>query len=142
MKGMNSRMDEVQAAVLCLKLKRLDADNEVRRRVAQAYSEGIDNPAITLPTLPSDPNENVWHVYPIRTLERDRLREYLSAAGIETMVHYPVPPHRQQAYSEWNDRTYCISEQIHREILSLPISQVMKEEEVKRVIETLNSFTL
>ena len=113
-----------------------------------ACSEGED-PIIeptpstpTEPSEPSDPLQNVWHVYPIRTLERDRLREYLSREGIETMVHYPVPPHKQKAYSEWNDRTYCISEQIHREILSLPISQVMKEEEVKRVIETLNSFTL
>ena len=139
-KGLNSRMDELQAAVLCLKLKRLDADNEVRRKIAKAYSEGITNPLITLPSEPSEPDENVWHIYPIRTSERDRLREYLSREGIETMVHYPVPPHKQQAYSEWNERTYHISEQIHREILSLPISPVMKEEEVKRVIEALNSF--
>lgn len=140
MKGMNSRMDEVQAAVLCLKLKRLDADNEVRRRVAQAYSEGIDNPVITLPTLPSDPSENVWHVYPIRTPERDRLREYLSQEGIETVVHYPIPPHQQQAYAEWNDRSYPISERIHREILSLPMSPVMEKEEIQRVIEVLNAY--
>ncbi len=141
MKGMNSRMDEVQAAVLCLKLKRLDADNEVRRRVAQAYSEGISNPAITLPTLPSDPNENVWHVYPIRTPERDRLREYLSQEGIETVVHYPIPPHQQQAYAEWNDRCYPISERIHSEILSLPMSQVIRDDEVARVIEVLNAYS-
>ncbi len=141
MKGMNSRMDEVQAAVLCLKLKRLDTDNEARRRVAQAYSEGIDNPAITLPTLPSDPNENVWHVYPIRTPERDRLREYLSQEGIETVVHYPIPPHRQQAYAEWNDRSYPISERIHSEILSLPMSQVIRDDEVARVIEVLNAYS-
>lgn len=141
MKGMNSRMDEVQAAVLCLKLKRLDADNEARRRVAQAYSEGIDNPVITLPTLPSDPNENVWHVYPIRTPERDRLREYLSQEGIETVVHYPIPPHQQQAYAEWNDRSYPISERIHSEILSLPMSQVIRDDEVARVIEVLNAYS-
>lgn len=141
MKGMNSRMDEVQAAVLCLKLKRLDADNEVRRRVAQAYSEGIDNPVITLPTLPSDPSENVWHVYPIRTQERDRLREYLSQEGIETVVHYPIPPHQQQAYAEWNDRSYPISERIHSEILSLPMSQVIRDDEVARVIEVLNAYS-
>ena len=140
-KGVNSRMDEVQAAVICLKLKRLDADNEARRRVAQAYSEGINNPLITLPTLPEDPLQNVWHIYPIRTQERDRLREYLSASGIETMVHYPIPPHRQKAYSEWNDRTYPISERIHREILSLPMSPVMREEEVQRVIEALNGYS-
>ena len=142
MKGINSRMDEIQAAVLCLKLKRLDADNEARRKVAQAYNEGITNPLITLPSLPSDPKENVWHIYPIRTLERDRLREYLSKAGIETMVHYPIPPHQQQAYSEWNGRSYPLSECIHREILSLPMSPLMTDEEIKRVIEVLNKFNL
>ena len=142
MKGLNSRMDEIQAAVLCLKLKRLDADNEARRKVAKAYSEGITNPLITLPSLPSDPTENVWHVYPIRTPERDRLREYLSREGIETMVHYPIPPHQQQAYAEWNDRSYPISEQIHREILSLPMSPVMTDDEIRRVIEALNKFSL
>lgn len=142
MKGLNSRMDEIQAAVLCLKLKRLDADNEARRKVAKAYSKGITNPLITLPSLPSDPTENVWHVYPIRTPERDRLREYLSREGIETMVHYPIPPHRQQAYAEWNDRSYPISEQIHKEILSLPMSPVMTDDEIRRVIEALNKFSL
>ena len=140
MKGLNSRMDEIQAAVLCLKLKRLDADNEARRRVAKAYSEGITNPLITLPTQPEDPRQNVWHIYPIRTPERDHLREYLSAAGIGTMVHYPVPPHKQKAYREWNDLTYPISERIHREILSLPMSPVMEKEEIQRVIEVLNEY--
>ena len=142
MKGLNSRMDEVQAAVLCLKLKRLDADNEARRKVAQAYSEGIKNPLITLPTPCEDPLENVWHIYPIRTPERNHLREYLSREGIGTMVHYPIPPHKQQAYSEWNDRTYPISERIHREILSLPMSPVMMPEEVQRVVEVLNAYSL
>ncbi|MCR5850997.1 MAG: GNAT family N-acetyltransferase [Bacteroidaceae bacterium] len=142
MKGLNSRMDEVQAAVLCLKLKRLDADNEARRRVAQAYSEGITNPLITLPTLPEDPQQNVWHIYPIRTPERDHLREYLSQKGIETMVHYPIPPHKQQAYAEWNDRTYPISERIHHEILSLPMSPVMEEAEVQQVIKALNKYVV
>ena len=141
-KGLNSRMDEIQAAVLCLKLKRLDADNEARRKVAQAYSEGITNPLITLPSQSDDPLQNVWHIYPIRTPERDHLREYLSREGIETMVHYPVPPHKQQAYSEWNDRTYQISERIHREILSLPMSPVMEEEEIRRVVEALNSYSI
>ena len=141
-KGMNSRMDEVQAAVLCLKLKRLDADNEARRRVAKAYNEGIDNPLITLPSFTTDPLQNVWHVYPIRTPERDHLREYLSAKGIETTVHYPVPPHKQKAYSEWSDRTYPISERIHREILSLPMSQVMADEDIRRVIDALNVYVL
>lgn len=142
MKGLNSRMDEIQAAVLCLKLKRLDADNEARRRVAQAYCEGIRNPLITLPTMPAEPSQNVWHVYPIRTPERNHLREYLSREGIETMVHYPLPPHKQQAYAEWNERTYRISERIHREILSLPMSPVMSDDEVRRVVDVLNSYSL
>lgn len=142
MKGLNSRMDELQAAVLCLKLKRLDADNEARRRVAKAYGEGITNPLITLPSPCSDPAENVWHVYPIRTPERNHLREYLSREGIGTMVHYPIPPHKQQAYSEWNDRTYPISERIHREILSLPMSPILTDEEVKRVVDVLNAYSL
>lgn len=142
MKGLNSRMDEIQAAVLCLKLKRLDADNEARRRVAQAYCDGIRNPLITLPTMPAEPSQNVWHVYPIRTPERNHLREYLSREGIETMVHYPLPPHKQQAYGEWNDRTYRISERIHREILSLPMSPVLSDDEVRRVVDVLNSYSL
>ena len=141
MKGLNSRMDEVQAAILCLKLKRLDADNEARRKVARAYDCGILNPLITLPTPTADPLRNVYHIYPIRTPERDHLREYLSREGVETTVHYPIPPHKQKAYSEWNDRSYPISERIHREILSLPMSPVMTEEEVQRVIEVLNSYS-
>jgi dTDP-4-amino-4,6-dideoxygalactose transaminase len=140
MKGLNSRMDEIQAAVLCLKLKRLDADNEARRKVAQAYSEGITNPLITLPQMPSAPDENVWHIYPIRTPERDHLREYLSREGIETMIHYPIPPHKQQAYGEWNGRSYPISERIHHEILSLPMSPLMSDDEIARVIDTLNRY--
>lgn len=139
--GINSRSDEIQAAILSVKLPRLDADNEARRHVARVYSEGITNPLITLPAMPEDPQQNVWHIYPVRTSERDRLREYLSAAGIETMVHYPIPPHKQQAYSEWNDCSYPISERIHREILSLPMSPVMTEEEVQRVIEALNAYS-
>lgn len=142
MKGLNSRMDEIQAAVLCLKLKRLDADNEARRKVAQAYCEGIRNPLITLPTMPAEPSQNVWHVYPIRTPERNHLREYLSREGIETMVHYPLPPHKQQAYAEWNERTYRISERIHREILSLPMSPVLSDDEVRRVVDVLNAYSL
>lgn len=142
MKGLNSRMDEIQAAVLRLKLKRLDADNEARRKVAQAYCEGIRNPLITLPTMPAEPSQNVWHVYPIRTPERNHLREYLSREGIETMVHYPLPPHKQQAYAEWNERTYRISERIHREILSLPMSPVLSDDEVRRVVDVLNAYSL
>ncbi|MBO7119793.1 MAG: GNAT family N-acetyltransferase [Bacteroidaceae bacterium] len=142
MKGLNSRMDEVQAAVLCLKLGRLDADNEARRRVAQAYTEGITNPLITLPQMPANAEENVWHIYPIRTPDRNHLREYLSRLGIGTMVHYPVPPHKQEAYSEWHDLSFPVSERIHSEILSLPMSPLMTDEEIQRVIDALNRYNL
>ncbi len=142
MKGLNSRMDEVQAAVLCLKLRRLDEDNEARRRVAEAYTGGITNPLVALPKMPSDASENVWHVYPVRTPERNALREHLSKAGIGTMIHYPVPPHKQQAYAEWNALSFPISERIHREELSLPMSPLMTQEEIRRVVKAVNEFKI
>lgn len=142
MKGLNSRMDEVQAAVLCLKLRRLDEDNEARRRVAEAYTSGITNPLVALPEMPSDAAENVWHIYPVRTPERNALREHLSKAGIGTMIHYPVPPHKQQAYAEWNALSFPISERIHREELSLPISPLMTQEEIRRVVKAVNEFRI
>ncbi len=142
MKGLNSRMDEVQAAVLCLKLRRLDEDNEARRRVAEAYTGGITNPLVALPKMPSDVSENVWHIYPVRTPERNALREHLSKAGIGTMIHYPVPPHKQQAYAEWNALSFPISERIHREELSLPISPLMTQEEIRRVVKAVNEFRI
>ena len=142
MKGLNSRMDELQAAVLCLKLPRLDADNEARRRVAKAYSQGITNPLVALPPMPENPEENVWHVYPLRCPERDALRQHLASEGIETMVHYPIPPHKQQAYSEWNDQSFPQSELIHREELSLPMSPLLTDEETERVVRAVNSFAV
>lgn len=139
-KGHNSRMDELQAAVLCVKLKRLDEDNEKRRKIADLYDKGITNPLITLPQHGKEAQENVFHVYPIRCPERNALKEYLAKHGIQTMIHYPIPPHKQKAYMEWNEMSFPISERIHREILSLPISPVMTEAQAERIIEVLNSF--
>lgn len=138
--GYNSRMDEIQAAVLTLKLPRLDADNERRRTIARMYDEGIQNPLVTLPSAPKDPEEHVYHVYPIRCVHRDQLKAFLAQKGIETLIHYPIPPHKQQAFAQWNDLSYPITERIHREELSLPISPTLSDAHVKRIIQAVNQF--
>lgn len=141
-KGFNSRMDEVQAAALQVKLPFLDEQNERRRQIGRMYHKGIDNPLIIKPVMPADIQETVYHVYPVRCPDRDKLRSYLLEKGIETLIHYPVPPHKQKAYSEWNEQKYPITERIHREVLSIPMSPVLSDEDVKRVIDALNGFDL
>ena len=138
--GLNSRLDEIQAAVLDVKLKYIDEENTVRKNIAKRYIAEISNPKITLPENPADVNEHVWHLFVIRTENRDELQKYLTENGIQTLIHYPIPPHKQQAYKEWNDQSFPISEKIHEEVLSLPISPVMTEEEVEKVIEIVNRF--
>lgn len=139
-KGLNSRLDEIQAAILDEKLKYLDAENARRREVAKYYSENITNPLITLPQMPKHEKEHVWHLYVIRTAERDRLQQYLTANGIETLIHYPTPIHHQEAYKELSHLQLPITEAIHREVLSLPISPVLTDEEVQTVVKVLNGF--
>lgn len=138
--GHNSRMDELQAAVLTLKLPTLDADNERRRAIARMYDKGIENPLVTKPAAPAAEEEHVYHIYAVRSAYRNELQEYLSAQGIQTLVHYPIPPHKQQAYKEWNELSFPISERIHREVLSLPIAPTLTDEEVQRIIRAINKF--
>lgn len=138
--GLNSRLDEMQAAVLDTKLKYLDAENERRLEIAQFYIENINNPLVILPEWPLDNNSHVWHLFVIRTAERDRLKQYLSDNVIQTLIHYPIPPHKQQAYPQLNALSLPITEQIHREVLSLPISPVLTDEEIKTVVNTINSY--
>jgi len=138
-KGVNSRLDELQAALLRVKLGRLDADNQRRRDIAGRYLSEIRHPAITLPVVAAN-NEPVWHVFVVRAQARDALQEQLNAAGVGTLIHYPVPPHRQPAYREWNARSYPITEQIHREVLSLPISPVMSDAQVGAVVAACNAW--
>lgn len=138
-KGINSRLDEIQAAVLAMKLKRLDFDNARRRNIARCYCEGIKNRLITLPQR-TDCTSHVIHVFIVRSLYRDDLATHLQKNGIQTLVHYPIPPHKQLAYKEWNGKSYPITEQIHREVLSLPMSQTMCESDVEQVISAVNSF--
>ena len=146
--GLNSRLDEIQAAILRTKLPRLDADNHRRNEIAQFYCENIRNPNIILPwgidnfkLLTLDFKlSHVWHLFVIRSHQRDDLYKYLTENGIQTLIHYPIPPHKQLAYKEWNSMSLPITEQIHREVLSLPIGPVMQWEEVIQVVSILNKF--
>ena len=137
-RGTNSRLDEIQAALLRVKLPHLDNDNAIRRRIAERYCSEIKNPNVILPHLPNDAMQNVWHVFPVRVQNRAGFQQYLSDNGIQTVIHYPIPPHRQPAYVEWHGLTLPITEKIHEEIISLPISPVMAEEEVSKVVDVIN----
>ncbi|MDM1553641.1 MULTISPECIES: DegT/DnrJ/EryC1/StrS aminotransferase family protein [Chryseobacterium] len=139
-KGLNSRLDELQSAVLDIKLKYIDDENNARRSIAKRFIEEINHPDIILPEYPENENEHVWHVFVIRTPKRDELQAYLTERGIQTIIHYPIPPHHQEAYKEWKDLSFPISEKIHAEVLSLPISSVLEEEEVQAIIKTVNEF--
>jgi len=142
--GLNSRLDEIQAAVLRVKLKRLDADNQKRREVAQYYVSNIKNSEIILPTISDSLAEkglsHVWHLFVIRHLKRDDLQHYLTGKGIQTLIHYPIPPHKQLAYKTMNNLDYPITEITHNEVLSLPISQIIQYDEVDYIVQTLNSY--
>ena len=137
-KGRNSRLDELQAAVLDVKLKYLDEDNNIRKQIAKKYINGIKNPKIILPAV-NNWDSNVFHIFPIRTSKRDELQTYLANMGIQTLIHYPIPPHKQECYRELNNLSCPITEQIHREELSLPMSPVLGNEAVIRIINAINS---
>ncbi|MBO6077180.1 MAG: DegT/DnrJ/EryC1/StrS family aminotransferase [Bacteroidaceae bacterium] len=138
-RGRNSRMDEVQAAILRVKLRHIDDDNNARKRIAALYMDGITNPLVTMPErLPEQ--SNVWHIFPVFCERRDELQQHLKSNGIQTLIHYPIPPHKQQCYAEWNSLSLPITERIHAQELSLPISQVLTEQEAETVIKAINSF--
>lgn len=134
-KGRNSRMDEIQAAVLRVKLRYLDEDNARRQAIAHRYISGITNSRVLMP-----PDSGVFHIFAARCKERDALQKYLADNGIGTMIHYPIPPHRQRAYPEWGAMQMPVTEQIHREELSLPCNQAMTDGECQYVIDTVNAF--
>lgn len=138
-KGRNSRLDEIQAAILDVKLRHLDDDNHRRQQIAHYYYKHISNPLIQLPML-FDDTQNVYHIFPILCSERDRLQQYLTEQGIQTLIHYPIPPHQQECYREWNTMSRPITERIHQQELSLPISPVLTDREAAAVVEALNSF--
>ena len=137
-KGCNSRIDEIQAAVLDVKLLYLDDENNRRKEIASLYINKVQNPLIHLPLSERD---SVWHIFPVFCERRDELQQYLRENGVETQIHYPIPPHKQRCFKEWNQQSFPITEQIHSQELSIPCHQAMTKEEVDMIIDLLNSFT-
>ncbi len=143
--GLNSRLDEIQAAFLRVKLKYLDQDNQSRIRIGKFYCDNISNPDIVIPInnkhffLKNKMSYN-GHLFVIRHPQRDILQAYLTENNVQTLIHYPIPPHKQQAYEKWHKLSFPITEQIHNEVLSLPISPTITIDEAKKVTETLNDF--
>ena len=138
-KGLNSRLDEIQAAFLSVKLKYIQKDIEARRRVANYYLENIKNPAFILPKV-NNKEGHVWHLFVIRNSNREKLQSYLLENGVQTLIHYPIPPHKQLAYKKYNNLSFPITEKIHRQVLSLPLSGVIESFEVKQIIKILNDY--
>lgn len=138
-KGINSRLDELQAALLDVKLKYLDSEIERRRTIANAFLNGIKNPKIKLPFIQYQ-EQHVWHLFVVQVKERANFQSYLTEQGIQTVIHYPIPPHKQKAYSELNHLSFPLTEEIHEQILSLPISPVLTDAEVQKIIDVVNGF--
>jgi len=138
-KGLNSRLDELQAAFLRIKLKDLDRWNEKRREIANFYLNNIINSYIILPQVNSIEG-HVWHLFTIRSQKRDDFQSYLNDHGIQTLIHYPISPHKQKAYKEWYDQTYPISEKIHEEIISIPSNVAMDNESLEKIVFSINEY--
>lgn len=137
--GRNSRLDEIQAAILDVKLKHLDEDVAIRKSIAKRYIEGIKNLKIVLPKV-FDWNQHVFHLFPIMCEQRDELQKYLTEKGIGTNIHYPIPPHKQECYKEWNGMSLLITEKIHNTELSIPMGPCLTEKQIRYVIDVINSF--
>ena len=137
--GRNSRLDEIQAAILDVKLNHLDEDVALRKAVAKKYIEGIKNPKITLPKI-TDWNAHVFHIFTVLCEQRDELQKYLEAKGIGTNIHYPIPPHKQECYREWNNMSLPITEKIHTTELSLPMSPCLTDVQLDYVIDIINNY--
>ena len=138
-KGINSRLDDIQAGILSIKLKNLDNENKRRKQIAKKYIKNIDNKSIVIPKAQKKKN-HVWHLFVIRTENRNKMAEYLLENGVQTSIHYPIPPHRQEAFIEWKKMSYPISEKIHAEVLSLPSGPFLEETEVNQIIELINQY--
>lgn len=139
-KGFNSRLDEIQAPILKEKLKFLDADNTYRREIASFYLNNISNSNLVLPIVENGEESHVWHVFAVRVKEREKFMQYMTDKGIQTLIHYPIPPHKQEAYKEWGQLNFPVSEQIHSEIVSIPISPVLEMSDANHVVEAINEY--
>lgn len=144
-RGVNSRLDELQAALLLVKLKYLETQVRQRREIVKIYLQGIKNPEITLPYTEGNDimalEGHVWHLFVIRTPYREELKKHLEAHGIQTLIHYPIPVHKQKAYAEWSDISLPLTEIIHKEVLSLPLGPTMSQDEALKVVSACNSFS-
>lgn len=138
-KGINSRLDDIQAGILSIKLKNLDYENQKRRQIAKKYIQNINNNLIVIPKAEVEKN-HVWHLFVIRTENRNRLAKYLLENDVQTSIHYPIPPHKQEAFNEWGKMSYPISEKIHAEVLSLPSGSFLADTDIDQIIELLNQY--
>ena len=139
-KGLNSRLDEIQAAVLDVKLKYIDQENQARRDLANYYLRHINNPKIILPSKTDSESEHVWHIFVVRTKHRNEFQNYLNENGVQTLIHYPTPPHKQKAYKEWNNLSFPITEVIHNEVISIPISQILSMSDAEKIVSIVNAY--
>ncbi|MFM7620859.1 MAG: DegT/DnrJ/EryC1/StrS family aminotransferase [Alphaproteobacteria bacterium] len=139
-KGYNSRLDELQAGILRIKLKKLDKENKFRQKIAKIYCQKITNPKIILPNIPKQTQNCVWHLFVIRTQNRSQLQDYLAKNNIQTIIHYPIPVHHQEAYKELKDLKLPITEKIHNEVLSIPLYPYLELTDINRIIEVLNKY--
>lgn len=140
-KGVNSRLDEIQAAMLRVKLKYLSNEIRARQNVARRYLDGIKNPLLQLPEVDIS-DSHVWHLFVVRTKYREKLANYLKANGVQSLIHYPIPPHRQNAYAQWETESFPISEAIHNDVLSIPLSPVMNLGDIDTIIDTINKWEI
>jgi dTDP-4-amino-4,6-dideoxygalactose transaminase len=138
--GHNSRLDELQAAILTKKLSFLELETARRRSLAHFYLTHITNPAVALPSADGIATD-VWHLFVIRHLERDRFRQYLKQNGIGTDVHYPIPPHQQQAFPQWHDHSFPISERMHQTVVSLPLNPTLTDDEASHIVTVINQWS-
>lgn len=137
--GVNSRLDEIQAAMLRVKLRHLDDETTRRQQIARKYRAGITNPLVNLPTI-VDEQTHVWHLFVLRCDKRDKLQDYLAAESVQTLIHYPIPPHKQQAYGEYQFQYLPITESIHQQVLSIPLDPTMSDDDIEIVIKSVNGF--
>lgn len=137
--GVNSRIDEFQAAVLRIKLRRLDKDNARRKQIAKRYIQEIVNPLVRVPSV-TDFAAHVFHIFPVMSVTRDRLQQYFGECGIQTQIHYPIPPHKQKCYAEWNFLEFPVAERLSKEELSLPLHPLLTDEEIDEIVKTANNF--
>lgn len=139
-KGVNSRLSEMSAAILNVKLKYLSLDNARRKQIADFYLQNIKNPLVVLPKISCPKSQHAWYTFVLRVSNRQKFQDYLNQKGVETLIYYPIPPHKQEAYREWNNLSFPITEKIHREIISLPCNPCLTDGQIEQIVDIVNSY--